>query len=480
MRIRCLIVPFVLAVIASPAHADIELEAAFPNLSFQTAVDIQVPQNSAANNNRIFVVEKRGVISVFPEASSSLPADRTVFLDITAKVQNSGEAGLVGLAFHPNYETNGYFFVYYVSKFPYRNILARYHVSANPNVADAASELILLDIPKNNLFHNGGQIAFAGGLLYVAIGDDQSAANGQDLDDLLGAVLRIAPNVAGSVPAYTIPNGNPFKGNQSGYREEIYAYGFRNPWRFSIDLAGTIWLADVGENDYEEVDWIELGGNYGWPLMEGPECFQPSSCDTAGKDLKLPRDYYSHSVGSAVIGGHVYLGSSVPQLQGLYIFADLNGIIWSLEDNGVDPAVRTPLISNTPGIMAFGVGNAPNRELYVSCTDGSIYRLRSTVTGTDTPRAGGTRLLGNFPNPFNPVTAIRYELAQSARVSVEIMTVAGARVRILEHGSRGAGTQSIEWRGETDAGGRAASGVYFYRLLVDGVARDSARMVLIQ
>lgn len=248
--------PFVLAGLVTPAHADFELENAFPNLTFQTAVDIQVP-NSASNNNRIFVVEKRGVISLFPEASSSMPANRTVFLDITAKVTNSGEAGLVGLAFHPNYETNGYFFVYYVSKFPYRSIVARYHVSANPDVADPASELILLDIPKNNLFHNGGQIAFAGGLLYVAVGDDQSSANGQDLNDLLGAVLRIAPNVFGSVPAYTIPNGNPFKGNQSGYREEIFAYGFRNPWRFTIDPSGTIWLADVGENEYEEIDRSE-------------------------------------------------------------------------------------------------------------------------------------------------------------------------------------------------------------------------------
>ena len=482
MRIRHLFawLPLILAGTVSSARADLELQNAFPNLTFQLAVDIQVP-NSTTNNNRIFVVEKRGVISVFPETSGAVPADRTEFLNITAKVQNMGEAGLLGLAFHPNYETNGYFFVYYVTKFPYRNILARYHVSADPNVADPTSELILIDNLKNNLLHNGGQLAFGpGNLLFIAVGDDQNSANGQELDDLQGSILRIAPNVVGSVPAYTVPNGNPFKGNLSGYREEIYAYGFRNPWRFSIDPAGRIRVADVGESNFEEIDMIELGGNYGWPLMEGPACFQPSSCDTAGKQLKLPRDYYDHSVGSAVIGGAVYFGTQLPELQGHYIFGDLDGIVWSLEDDGINLPVRTTLVSPAPGVIAFGVGNAPSRELYISSINGSIYRLNRVLTDADAPHAGGSRLLGNFPNPFNPATTIRYQLERAGRVSIEIVGVDGARVRVLEHGTRAAGEHAIEWRGETDTGGRAASGVYFYRLRVDGVARDSARMVLVQ
>ena len=482
MRIRRSIawLPFLVATSLTPAHAEFELVDAFPNLAFDFAVDIQVP-GSASNNNRIFVVEKRGVISVFPELSTAQTTDRTVFLDISAKVRNFGEAGLLGLAFHPNYETNGYFFVYYVSPFPYRNIVARYQVSGNPDVANPNSELILIDDPKNNLFHNGGQLVFGpGNLMYIAVGDDQSSANGQDLNDLQGSILRVFPNVTGASPPYTIPNGNPFKGNLNGYREEIFAYGFRNPWRFSIDPLGQIWVADVGENSFEEVNVIELGGNYGWPLMEGPDCFQPSSCDTTGKQLKLPRDYYDHSVGSAVIGGYVYLGTRLPELQGRYIMADLNGIVWSLNEDGVNPPVRVPLVSNAPGVIAFGVGNEPAGELYISSIDGSIYRLNRILTATDTPPARGNRLLGNFPNPFNPATTIRYQLETPGRVVVEIVTVGGSRVKRLEAGTRKAGVHEVGWRGETDTGGRAASGVYFYRLIVDGIVRDAARMVLVQ
>lgn len=481
MRIRRLtaLFTFLLVAGASSARAQYVLENAFPNLSFIYAVDMQ---SLPGTPNRLFVVEKSGIISVFPETAASGPADRTVFLDISSKVTNFGEAGLVGLAFHPNYANNGYFFVYYVSKAPYRNTIARYKVTADPNVADPTSEFVVLDQAKNNLFHNGGQLAFGpDGFLYATMGDDVSSVNGQDLDDLLGSMLRIAPNVAGTVPAYSIPNSNPFKGNANGYREEIYAYGFRNPWRFSIDPAGRIWGTDVGENNYEEIDWIENGRNYGWPLMEGPVCFQPSSCDTAGKNLSLPVDSYDHSLGSAIIGGYVYHGSRLLELEGRYIFADYSGVMWSLQYQGVDPPVRTDLIASGPALLAFGLGTAPERELYVSSSDGSIYRLARSTTGVgETPVAARGRLLGNFPNPFNPTTTIRYELERPGRVAVEIVSVDGSRVRLLEEGSRAAGVHAVIWRGETDRGGRAASGVYFYRLVVDGVSIDSARMVLVQ
>jgi len=465
----------------TPARAQHTLEDAFPNLTFQAAVDIQVPNASIVS--RLYVVEKSGLIYVFPELIGVQPGDRTVFLDISSKVEDNGEAGLLGLAFHPSYHVNGYFFVYYVTRSPYRNIVARYKVTANPLVADPASELILIDAGKDNLIHNGGQVAFgAGNLLYITMGDDGNSSNGQDLNDLFGSMLRIAPNVSGTVPAYTIPNSNPFKGNTNGYREEIFAYGFRNPWRFSIDAAtGRIWGTDVGENAFEEVDNVKSGGNYGWPLMEGPDCFQPSSCDTADKDLQLPVSYYDHGDGSAVIGGYVYHGTRLPELEGLYIFADLNGRVWSLDDDGVNPPVRDDVITNGPGVLALGLGNFAKRDLYISSTDGSIYRLSRVVTAADrTPNGDSSRLLGNVPNPFNPATSIRYQLAQPGRVTVEIVAVDGSRVRLLEHGARPAGVHAIAWRGETEAGGRAASGVYFYRPLVDGVARDSARMVLVQ
>lgn len=467
---------------AVPAAAQYELEKAFPNLTFQYATDIQCPL-APPGAGRVFVVEKRGVITVFPELLGATPADQTLFLDISAKVRNFGEAGLVGLAFHPNYANNGYFFVYYVSLFPYRNIVARYKVSSNPNVADPGSELILFDEAKINTNHNGGQIAFGtGNLLYVAMGDDQNSANAQDLGNVLGSILRIAPNVSGSAPAYTIPDDNPFKGNALGYREEIFAYGFRNPWRFSIDpVSSDIWLADVGENDYEEVDILEIGGNYGWPYMEGPNCFSPSICDTAGRDLQLPLYAYDHTEGSAVIGGHVYHGARLPELDGLYVFADFDGNVWTLDYDGVTPPTRSDLVLNGPALLAFGVGNLPKRDLYVSSSNGYIYRLSRVVTGAGAPpNAGASRLLGNFPNPFNPSTTIRYQLDRPGRVAIEIVSVGGERVTLLDQGARRAGTFDAAWRGQTDAGGRAASGVYFYRLVVDGVARDTARMVLVQ
>jgi glucose/arabinose dehydrogenase len=476
--------PLVAALAHSPAGAQYQLENAFPNLSFDFVVDIQsLGSLSIESQNRLFVAQKGGVIYVFPEDIQVTPGERTVFLDLSTKVHDSGEAGLLGLAFHPNYVVNRYFFVYYVTPFPYRIIVARYRANADFAAADPLSELILIDAPKNTLFHDGGQIAFGpGNLLYIAIGDDSQSANGQDLDDLFGSILRVAPNVAGDNPRYTIPNDNPFKGNTSGFREEIYAYGFRNPWRFSIDPAtGTLWAADVGENTYEEIDIIENGANYGWPLMEGPDCYQPAQCDTAGKNLSLPIESYDHSEGSAVIGGHVYHGTRLPELEGLYVFADFGGAVWTLDYDGINPPVRQDLATAGSLLLTIGVGNPPKRDLYLSASDGSIYRVARVVTGADrTPDANGSRLLGNFPNPFNPATTIRYQLAQPGRVAIEIVSVGGTRVRTLEEGARDVGVHDLSWRGETDSGGRAASGVYFYRLLLDGVARDTARMVLVQ
>lgn len=486
IRRSILWLPLFAAFVHSPAGAQYQLENAFPNLTFDFAVDIQAfPYQSFESHNRLYAVQKAGVIYLFPEDVQVTPAQRTVFLDITTEVEAGSEAGLLGLAFHPNYVVNRYFFVYYVTPFPYRGIVARYQATADFTAADPSSKHILLDIPKDNLNHNGGQIAFGpGSLLYVAMGDDVHSPNGQDLDDLFGSILRIAPNLSPGfpTPAYAIPNGNPFQGNSSGFREEIYAYGFRNPWRFSIDPAtGNLWVADVGENTYEEIDIVESGHNYGWPLMEGPDCFQPVPCDTAGKSLSLPIEFYDHSEGSAVIGGHVYHGTRLPELEGLYVFADFGGAVWTLDYDGVNPPVREDLATSASLLLTIGVGSPPKRDLYLSSADGSIYRVSRVVTNADrAPDANESRLLGNFPNPFNPATTIRYQLAQPSRVAIEIVSVKGARVRMLEQGARDAGIHGAPWRGETDAGGRAASGVYFYRLLVDGVVRDSARMVLVQ
>jgi len=464
-----------------PRAQAFQLENAFPNLTFEWAVDIQQP-NSVYDDQLIFVVEKQGIIYNFPERLDAGPADRTVFLDISSKIDNYGEAGLVGLAFHPEYLGNGYFFVCYVGKPPHGLVVARYRVSAKPRVADPASELILIDDSKNTSFHNGGQIAFgADRSLYVSIGDDQDYSNGQDLNDLKGALLRIMPNIAGNNPPYTIPPTNPFADNQNGYRQEIYAYGFRNPWRFSIDKpTGRIWLGDVGEDRVEEINIIESAGNYGWPLMEGPNCFMPSSCDTVGKELRLPFESYTHSVGIAVISGYAYHGTRFPELEGQFVYGDFAGGLWTIYYDGVNPPIVSDLVPSTPNILAIGVGNPPKNDLYFSMIDGSIRRLaREPVTSVEGP-ASSSRLLGNFPNPFNPMTTIRYRLARTAHVQVDIVGVDGSLVRRLDGGRREAGEHAVEWHGETDGGTRTASGVYFYRLMVDGAVADTARMVLVQ
>ncbi|HEU4929205.1 MAG TPA: FlgD immunoglobulin-like domain containing protein, partial [Candidatus Krumholzibacteria bacterium] len=225
----------------------------------------------------------------------------------------------------------------------------------------------------------------------------------------------------------------------------------------------------------------ERAGNYGWPLMEGPDCFLPSSCDTLGKNLRAPITYYDHGVGNAVISGYVYRGTRLPELQGQYVFGDFSGGLWTIYYDGVNPPIVSDLVTSTSNILAMGVGNPPKNDVYLSLIDGSIQRLARVVpTGADTPAVAGSRLLGNFPNPFNPSTTIRYRLERAARVRVEIVTVDGTLVRRLDDGRREAGVHALGWHGETDAGSRTASGVYFYRLVVDGTVADTARMVLLQ
>ena len=263
---------------------------AFPGLSFTRPVDLQYPPD---NTNRIFVVEQAGVISVFPNDKSA--STRNTFLDIREKVDDQGnEEGLLGLAFHPDYKTNGYFYVNYTAANPNRTVISRFKVSsADPGQADPASEMELLTFAQPYSNHNGGQVSFGpDGFLYIAVGDGGSGGDpqdhGQNRSTLLATILRIDVNKQEDGKPYGIPADNPFAGNNQGYREEIYAYGLRNPWRFSFDAAnGRLWTGDVGQNAYEEIDIVEKGGNYGWNTMEGNHCFEPKSgCDRAG--LKPP------------------------------------------------------------------------------------------------------------------------------------------------------------------------------------------------
>ncbi|MGH7455580.1 MAG: PQQ-dependent sugar dehydrogenase, partial [bacterium] len=303
-----------LAVTPTHSQAQLQLQNAFPNLTFSSPVDLQHPGDGT---DRIFVVEQAGIIRVFENAATATSA-RT-FLDIRPKVDFNGEKGLLGLAFHPNYQTNGYFYVNYVASSPRRTIIARYRVSAtDPNQAVADSESVILTFNQPFDNHNGGQITFGDdGYLYIATGDGGSAGdpqgNGQSLQTLLGKILRIDVDTAAGGRNYGIPGDNPFAGNTAGNREEIYAYGLRNPWRMSFDrTTGWLWAADVGQGRFEEIDLITNGGNYGWKIMEGNSCFSPSTgCNMTS--LINPIWDYGRSLGASVTGGYVYRGAKVPE-----------------------------------------------------------------------------------------------------------------------------------------------------------------------
>jgi glucose/arabinose dehydrogenase len=244
-------------------------EVAFPNLTFSQPVAIV---RSEDGTNRLFVVEQQGTIRVF-ENSPNIAAT-SLFLDLRDRVLFGGEQGLLGLAFHPNFAQNGFFYVDYVAANPTRTVIARFSVtSTNTNSADKNSQQILMEIPQPFSNHKGGQLAFGlDGYLYIGIGDGGSQGdpqgNAQSLAAFLGKILRIDVTNPSGGRNYGIPIDNPFRGNALGYREEIFAFGFRNPWRFSFDsISGRLWVGDVGQNQIEEIDIVERGRNYGWNIM---------------------------------------------------------------------------------------------------------------------------------------------------------------------------------------------------------------------
>ncbi|MEX0779976.1 MAG: PQQ-dependent sugar dehydrogenase [Balneolales bacterium] len=356
-----------------------QVTEAFPELTFTRPVDFQQPGAS----DLLFVVEQRGVISVFQNDEAA--SDSQVFLDISDQVDDSGnEEGLLGLAFHPDYQSNGYFYVNYTATNPDRTVISRFQVSPdNPEQADQTSEQEVLSFAQPYSNHNGGQVSFGpDSYLYIAVGDGGSGGdpeeNGQDRTTLLGTILRIDVDNQQSGQNYAIPSDNPFVGNDEGYREEIYAWGLRNPWRFSFDVANDrLWTGDVGQNQYEEIDIIEKGRNYGWNIMEGFHCFEPSEgCDQSG--LEMPIWEYDRSEGDiSVTGGFVYRGLTLTDLTGQYIFADYaSGRIWALDYSDMDNPVNTEILQADFAIPSFGVDQ--DNELYICGFDGKIYKLEVT------------------------------------------------------------------------------------------------------
>jgi glucose/arabinose dehydrogenase len=295
-------------------------------------------------------------------------------------VASGGELGLLGLAFHPAYAFNRKFYVDYTrpSGSLWETVVAEYLASAaNPDQADAASERILLTVAQPFSNHKGGQLAFGpDGFLYIALGDGGSGGdpmgNGQNLQALLGKILRIDVNGSSGGQPYAIPPDNPFA--SGGGRPEIFAYGFRNPWRFSFDSAtGTLFAGDVGQNSFEEVDIVQKGLNYGWNIMEGSHCFAPATgCNMAG--LTMPINDYGRDQGTTVIGGFVYRGSAIPALVGAYVFGDFgNGRIWGLRQGSSGAWERTQLAASGKSISSFG--RDETGELYVVDYSGLVWRL---------------------------------------------------------------------------------------------------------
>ena len=306
-----------------------------------------------------------------------------LFGDISDRVVAGDEEGLLGLAFSPDFASDRLLYLYYTTGGPRRSVLSRFTVTGT--TLDPSSEEVLLEVPQPSAFHNGGQIAFGpDGYLYLGLGDGGDSGHGQDLSTLLSSLLRLDVSEPGG---YRIPPDNPLP----GARAEIYAYGFRNPWRFSFDrVTGNLWLGDVGQDEWEEVNRVDAGDNYGWDILEGFECFREPSCSAAG--LEDPWSVYPHDGdgGCSITGGYVYRGNAAPELDGWYVYGDFCfGRIWALDTVNGGPA--TLLYPATPAdptgnIPSFGI--LPDGELVVISMDDSVFTLsrlarRSTAAAID-------------------------------------------------------------------------------------------------
>jgi glucose/arabinose dehydrogenase len=330
--------------------------------------------HSGDGSGRLFVLEQPGRIRVI-EAGQLIAEP---FLDLSNRITAGGERGLLGVAFRPDYSETGEFFVNYTD-LDGNTVVARFRVSGEPNLADPGSGQVVLQVEQPYANHNGGGLAFGpDGFLYVSLGDGGAGGdphgNGQNLGTMLGTLLRI--DVDGADP-YEVPSDNPFV-DREGALPEIWAYGLRNPWRFSFDReTGDLWIADVGQHMWEEINFqpaaSEGGENYGWNVMEGAHCFEPSvGCDSEG--LVIPVLEYDHDQGCSVTGGYRYRGGEIPGLTGVYVFGDYcSGQVWGATEGngGWSPQ---PLLQTGFRISAFGEDEAG--ELYLADHGGgSIYRL---------------------------------------------------------------------------------------------------------
>jgi glucose/arabinose dehydrogenase len=331
---------------------------------------------SPTGDSRLFVVEQPGRIRIIRNGQLLT----TPFLDITSRVSSGGERGLLSVAFHPSYATNGFFYVNFTDAAGNTRV-ERFTVSANADVANAASSKLILAQTQPFANHNGGLNLFGpDGMLYIGLGDGGSGGdpqgNGQNLGTLLGKILRI--DVDHGDP-YAIPADNPFA-TRAGARGEVWAYGLRNPWRFAFDkLGGLLYVADVGQDRFEEVNVVvssRSGVNYGWNVMEGSSCYAASTCSQT--NLEIPPLVYDHASGCSIIGGYVYRGTAIPELIGRYFYSDYcNGFLKSFRyQNGLALEQKTWSIGSIGNVTSFGQDAAG--ELYMTSGNGKVYRIVRT------------------------------------------------------------------------------------------------------
>jgi len=461
--------------------AQLKIEEAFPNLNFQFPVEIVAPDD---DSERLFVVSQPGKIYSFKADQNVLSAD--LFLDIEDKVLSGGEQGLLGLAFHPNFAENGIFFIDYTRNNPRRTIISRMQVKADdPNSADINSETILLEIEQPYSNHNGGKIAFGpDGYLYISLGDGGSAGdpqnNGQNTTTLLGSILRIDVDNKDAGKEYGIPSDNPLMDIPEN-AEEIYAYGLRNVWKFSFDFStNMLWAADVGQNLYEEINIIEKGKNYGWRIMEGFHCYNPSNCNQTG--LELPIHEYGHNDegGYSITGGYVYRGLEAEEIYGKYIYGDfVSGNIWALEYSGENDITNERIFDTNHSISTFGVDQ--NNNLYfANYGTGRIYKITGTpvtsVNENEIPK--NFILYQNYPNPFNPSTKIEYRIIKDQFFSIKVYDTLGNEISTLFEGKKKPGTYEVTFNADS-LGTPLSSGIYYYKLESNEFS-DVKKMILLK
>ena len=381
--------------------------------SFNSPVEIK-----NAGDERLFVVEKSGKIKILNQNGS---VNSTPFLDIEDRVStNANERGLLGLAFHPNYPENPFFFVNYTNNSGATTI-SKFSVSANQDIAND-SETILLEINQPYANHNGGCINFGpDGNLYIGMGDGGSGGDpqnySQNTESLLGKMLRINVNSG----AYSIPENNP-------YGDEIWSVGLRNPWKFSFDsLNGDLWIADVGQNEFEEINMVQNNPaniNYGWRCYEGNEPYNLSGCPEEG--LTFPVSTYSHySSGDfkcSITGGYVYRGNQISGLNGVYFFADYCsgeiGMLSKNENNEWDMSLAFPNINGS--WVSFG--EDINGELYIASINGGIYKIIDAALSNNEI---DSNTLNYFPNPFQDYIQINSDRP----INIELYDLSGRKLR---------------------------------------------------